>query len=173
MIFDIQPEFPMASRQFFITRIISGGQTGADRAALNIGLQLGIPIGGWCPQGRWAEDGIIDGRYPLQETPRRNPTQRTTWNVRDSDGTFILTWGTPTGGTALTIRMAERFKKPYLISNLEDQPFPESAIRWIRQQAVYHLNIAGPRESSHPGTYARVAELLLSLFTHPSLQDGD
>ena len=157
----------MNARQFIITSIISGGQTGVDRAALDIGLQLGIPIGGWCPHGRHAEDGIIDARYPLRETPRINPAQRTTWNVRDSDATFILTWGKPTGGTALTIRMAEKLRKPYLVKDLNDPPSPESAIKWILQQTVQILNIAGPRESSHPGIYSRTADLLLAILDTP------
>ncbi len=161
----------MNVRPFGITTIISGGQTGVDRAALDIGIQLGIPIGGWCPQGRLAEDGIIDARYPLQETPRINPAQRTTWNVRDSDSTLILTWGAPTGGTALTIRMAKRFKKRHLISDLGDRRCSESAISWIMQQAGPTLNIAGPRERSHPGIYALATDLLLAIFTDH--QDGN
>jgi len=163
----------MNVRLFAITTIRSGGQTGVDRAALDVGLQLGIPIGGWCPQGRLAEDGLIDARYPLQETPRINPAQRTTWNVRDSDGTLILTWGKPIGGTALTIRMAERFKKRYLITDLADRKRSEFAIPWILQLAGPILNIAGPRESSHPGIYGHATKLLLAIFTHqPDRNNG-
>ena len=70
--------------------IVSGGQTGVDRAALDAALALGMRCGGWCPAGRWAEDGPIDPRYPLRETPSGDPAQRTEWNVRDSDATLIL-----------------------------------------------------------------------------------
>ena len=73
------------------TKIISGGQTGVDRAALDVALELGLPCGGWCPRGRRAEDGPIDPRYPLTETPWDGYPQRTEWNVRDADGTLILT----------------------------------------------------------------------------------
>ena len=82
-----------------LTRIVSGGQTGVDRAALDVALELSIPCGGWCPKGRKAEDGALPARYPLKETPSEEYAQRTTWNVRDSDGTLILTHGAPTGGT--------------------------------------------------------------------------
>lgn len=91
-------------------KIISGGQTGVDRAALDAALQLGIPCGGWCPKGRKAKDGPIPDRYPLKETESGSYPVRTEMNVRDSDGTLILTWGRPTGGTALTVRLARRHK---------------------------------------------------------------
>ena len=74
----------------FIAKLISGGQTGVDRAALDAALAAGLPIGGWCPKGRLAEDGVIPLRYPLQETPSQQYAQRTRWNVRDADGTLIL-----------------------------------------------------------------------------------
>src|SRR5436305_1193025 len=83
--------------------IFSGGQTGVDRAALDVALELGIPCSGWCPRGRRAEDGTIPPRYPLQETRSLAYPVRTRWNVRDSDGTLILTRGRPDRGTALTI----------------------------------------------------------------------
>ncbi|MFQ5587063.1 MAG: putative molybdenum carrier protein, partial [Thermodesulfobacteriota bacterium] len=95
-----------------IEMIVSGGQTGVDRAALDVALELGIRCGGWCPKGRLAEDGVIDSRYHLDETGSKSYSQRTEWNVRDSDGTLILTVEEPTGGTALTIRAAEELGKP-------------------------------------------------------------
>src|SRR5207302_8438813 len=100
------------------TRIISGGQTGVDRAALDVALELGLPCGGWCPRGRRAEDGPLDARYPLRETPWSGYPQRTGWNVRDSDGTLILTRGRPDRGTAYTAEVAGRLHKPCLILDL-------------------------------------------------------
>src|SRR5207247_1854205 len=101
-----------------ITRIVSGGQTGVDRAALDVALELGVPCGGWCPQGRRAEDGRIDERYPLRETPWDGYPQRTEWNVRDTDGTLVLTLGKPDRGTALTVRLERSKKKPCLVIDL-------------------------------------------------------
>src|SRR5260221_10992589 len=100
------------------TRIVSGGQTGVDRAALDVALEQGIACGGWCPRGRRAEDGPLDERYPLQETPWDGYPQRTEWNVRDSDATLILSRGTPDRGTALTEDIARRRKKPDLAVDL-------------------------------------------------------
>ena len=84
-----------------IARLVSGGQTGVDRAALDVARELAIPSGGWCPKGRKAEDGKIDDSYPLVESPSASYSQRTRWNVRDSDGTLVLTCGKLTGGTLL------------------------------------------------------------------------
>src|SRR6266571_9073801 len=97
---DISPS--RASNSFaamVVSKIVSGGQTGVDRAALDVALELGIPCGGWCPRGRRAEDGIIPERYPLIETPTTAYPQRTERNVRDSDGTLVLTVGRADGGT--------------------------------------------------------------------------
>jgi hypothetical protein len=142
------------------TRIRSGGQTGVDRAALDVALELGIPCRGWCPRGRRAEDGPIDGRYPLQETPWDGYPQRTEWNVRDSDGTLVLTRGEADRGTVLTIDLAARFKKPCLILDLNAQPDPTAARAWADQHGVRELNVAGPRESSRPGIYAEAVAFL-------------
>ena len=134
-----------------IERIVSGGQTGVDRAALDTALALGLPCGGWCPRGRRAEDGEIDPRYPLQETPSADYPQRTEWNVRDSDGTLILTRGRPSGGTALTITLARRHGRPVLVFDLEQDPDPAEVPGWAEAHAVAVLNVAGPRESQQPG----------------------
>src|ERR1700746_3926565 len=101
-----------------ISKIVSGGQTGVDRAALDVALDLGIACGGWCPKGRLAEDGPIPERYPLEETTLPFYPQRTERNVRDSDGTLVLTVGPPKGGTALTLVLARRQKKPFRVVNL-------------------------------------------------------
>ena len=134
-----------------IDRIVSGGQTGVDRGALDAALVLGLACGGWCPSGRWAEDGPIDPRYPLRETPSRDYPERTEWNVRDSDGTLVLTRGRPKGGTALTIALARRHGRPLLVLDLAEDPDPAEVRLWAEAHGVSTLNVAGPRESQQPG----------------------
>jgi hypothetical protein len=145
--------------------IISGGQTGVDRAALDVALALGLEAGGWCPRGRRAEDGKISVRYPLRETASWKYPVRTRKNVLESDGTLILTRGKPRGGTALTAALAEGFKKPYRVVDLEGQPEGAEDIRkWGREHAIQVLNVAGPRESETPGIYDQAARLLKKLL---------
>jgi hypothetical protein len=138
-----------------ISKIISGGQTGVDRAALDIALGFNISCGGWCPKGRLAEDGVIPARYPLKETKSSDYEMRTEWNVRDSDGTLVLTLGKPTGGTAFTIECAKKYKKPCLVVNLKrhDGEVVNIYWDWIEVNDIKVLNIAGPRESKAPGIY--------------------
>jgi hypothetical protein len=152
---------------FLIQRIVSGGQTGVDRAALDVALTLGIPCGGWCPRGRRAEDGPIDPRYPLQETPWSGYPQRTEWNVRDSDGTLILTRGQSDGGTALTEKLARRHHKPCLVVDLAEAIDLASVREWVRGQRIATLNVAGPRESSCPGIHADARAWLHRCLTEP------
>jgi len=147
-----------------IRRVISGGQTGVDRAALDVALELGIECGGWCPKGRRAEDGHIPGKYPLMETPARHYAQRTQWNVRDADATLILCHGTPRGGTAKTADFAEALGKPYLMVDLDQPPDMHGIRNWLDARSISTLNIAGPRESQSPGIYAEACELLRQLF---------
>lgn len=148
-------------------RILSGGQTGVDRAALDVALQRGLDCGGWCPRGRRAEDGVIPDRYPLRETPTQEYPQRTEWNVRDADATLILTQGKPDGGTALTRRLARAHKKPCKVVDL-DKPAPAATIAaWLARLDVRTLNVAGPRESSKPG----IADLA-AVFLHAVLAVG-
>lgn len=147
-----------------IEKIVSGGQTGVDRAALDVALELGIFCGGWCPQGRLAEDGPIDERYPLQETTSEDYSQRTKNNVRDSDGTLILTAGEPTGGTALTRTHAEIIGKPCLVIDLNQKPNPATVHDWIQTHSIQILNVAGPRASQQPGIYTKATQFLNALF---------
>jgi len=155
-----------------ISKIVSGGQTGVDRAALDVALDQGIPCGGWCPRGRLAEDGPIPERYPLEETTLPVYPQRTEWNVRDSDGTLVLTMRdrasrdalAPRGsGTALTIQLARRQRKPCLVVNLNDEPAIERVRRWCLANQIRTLNVAGPRESENRGIYYKAVKFLRQL----------
>jgi len=146
------------------TKIVSGGQTGVDRAALDVALELGVPCGGWCPQGRRAEDGRIDDRYPLNETPWDGYPQRTEWNVRDSDGTLILTCGESDRGTALTVRLAQERKKPFFVVDVSGDVDVSAIREWAEAYGVRVLNVAGPRESSSPGIHDQTADLFRRLL---------
>ncbi len=140
-----------------LRKIVSGGQTGVDRAALDWALARGVPCGGWCPLGRWAEDGPIDAWYPLRETPDADPAQRTEWNVRDSDGTLIVT-------------LARRMAKPLLHLAKADSPAAgqaESLSQFIGQHEIRVLNVAGPRESGEPGVGEFAAVLLEAALGQP------
>lgn len=145
-----------------IEKIISGGQTGVDRAALDAAIEPKIPCGGWCPRGRKAEDGVIHERYPLQKTPSDDYWERTEWNVRDSDGTLILSHGQPTGGTAYTIEYARKSKKPLLIFDLKAGSDKEAFQKWIDENRIRILNVAGPRESHAAGEVYRKAKAILT-----------
>jgi hypothetical protein len=147
-----------------IEKIISGGQTGVDRAALDVALELGIPCGGWCPKGRKAEDGPINSRYPLQETVSTSYSVRTERNVQDSDGILILTWGALTGGTARTLEFAQKFKKPYLVIDLSKAGEPNTTKEWMQINKIKVLNVAGPRESKAPGIHERAVDFLRRVF---------
>lgn len=147
------------------SKIVSGGQTGVDRAALDVARLLNIPHGGWCPKGRLAEDGMIPDRYPLTETASRSYTYRTQQNVSDSDGTLIIFQAPLDGGTRLTYRKAVEWDKPVFLRDL-DVPFNPKAIeKWMFENHIETLNIAGMRESGRPGIYARTVELLLGLWS--------
>ena len=146
--------------------MISGGQTGVDRSALDVALELGMPAGGWCPKGRKAEDGSLSSRYPLTETPSEQYWQRTEWNVRDSDGTLVLTRGAPAEGTAYTIEVARKSGKPCLVLDLSEEPSESVVQAWADEHKVRVLNVAGPRESKCPGIYAQAAQFLRAILSH-------
>lgn len=145
-------------------KIISGGQTGADRAALDVALALGWDAGGWVPSGRLAEDGRISDRYPgLIETDSTDPSERTRSNVRDADATLIVSHGALIGGSRLTLDEALRQRKPVLHLDVQELgPTPAAArLRdWLADRQPAVLNVAGPRASEDAGIYEAVSTLL-------------
>ncbi|MGH8533994.1 MAG: putative molybdenum carrier protein [Gammaproteobacteria bacterium] len=147
-----------------IMRILSGGQTGVDRAALDTALELGIPCGGWCPRGRRAEDGRIPAHYPLRELDSERYGERTERNVLGADGTLILIRGVMDGGTALTARWAARNRKPSIIIDLQHPPGTENIYGWMAENRIQVLNVAGPRESKQPGIYMQARKFLVVVF---------
>jgi hypothetical protein len=150
--------------------IISGGQTGADRAALDFAIDHGLPHDGWCPRGRLAEDGPLDERYQLRETPSRRYAERTEWNVRDSDATVVFSLKPKvSGGTALTVAMAERLGKPCLhlargpaVVDGTIQIAASELRQFIDAHQVIRLNVAGPRASQEPEIAEFVQDVLQS-----------
>ena len=146
-------------------RIVSGGQTGTDRAALDVGLEVGLEIGGWVPLGRLAEDGTIPVRYPgLREAASPDPVVRTELNVRDSDATVILSHGTLTGGSALTLEFARSLERPVLHLDLAAQELVAAASRlreWLALEKPRVLNVAGPRASKDPHIFDETKQVLL------------
>ena len=153
-----------------IAQIISGGQTGADRAALDWAIRSRITHGGWCPSGRRAEDGPIPARYELQETPTDDYATRTEWNVRDSDGTAILSLSeTLTGGSALTQLFAASYGKPclHLHTGLGVCVAASRLQALVRQHFITRLNIAGPRESEEPAVAQFVTDVLNAAWGVP------
>jgi hypothetical protein len=158
-------------------RIISGGQTGVDRAALDAAIACGIAYGGWCPRGGWAEDmpsppGLLT-HYPLlRETPTADPAQRTEWNVRDADAIFFLVDAgglSVSPGTGLGHSAAEREAKPVLTVDITTADALEQAAQWLRAQLTAQgpdlaLGIGGPRESEVRGIYTRARNFIALLL---------
>ena len=153
------------SPKYRVQKIVSGGQTGADRGALDAALSLGIEHGGWCPKGRLAEDGVIPERYSLTETSSRFYRIRTEQNVIDSDGTLIFYYKTLKGGTELTRQMAVKHDKPYLLFDVASPSLDHIVQQWLTTAKITVLNVAGPRESSNPGIALKVRKLLLRFLT--------
>ena len=153
-----------------VARIVSGGQSGVDRAALDFAIARGLEYGGWCPKGGWAEDFAnppgLRARYPdVRETPERDPKQRTGWNVRESDATLIFVrQGVVSRGTEFTAAMTTRDAKPHLVIDIDSDDAAARIDAWLeRHPEIRTLNIAGPRESEAPGIYRAVLAVLLAL----------
>ncbi len=152
-----QPRNPLAAR------IVSGGQTGADRAALDWAIGNGVAHGGWCPRGRIAEDGVLPAQYQLRESATSDYRWRTRQNVADSDATLIVNTGILDGGTLETVNFAQTLGKPHLIVQLDCGVGDEEVqqlLEWLQRVSPDALNVAGPRESKRPGIYALTFELL-------------
>jgi hypothetical protein len=148
---------------FPVTEIVSGGQTGVDRAALDWAIEHGIRHGGWCPQGRRAEDGRIGPQYDLKETPDTQYIQRTEWNVRDSDGTLLITLDKRlTGGSKQTLQFARRYKKPclHLARTVPVERILIAIRTFLHEHQIKRLNIAGSRASDEPGVGEFVRSVL-------------
>lgn len=155
-----------------LKRLISGGQTGVDRGALDAALARGFPCGGACPRGRRAEDGAIPDRYPVIELASSNYLVRTRRNVADSDGTLILTRGRLTGGTAATLAHARHTGQPFLVVDMDKTAFAEATEKigaWLADENIETLNVAGPRESSHPGIGTSAQEIVGAVLDGLSL----
>lgn len=152
-----------------LKKIIAGGQTGVDRAALDVALAINIAHGGWCPKGRCAEDGVIPARYHLWETSSNDYSERTRLNIETADGTLILVPSLPlsvTDGTQLTIQLVQQKNKPHLIVDLSSSYNVAEVLTWLSDNDIEILNIAGPRESQSVGIYHLSRCMLGKLFTH-------
>ncbi len=146
--------------------IISGGQSGVDRAALDFALKYGIKCKGWCPKGRLSEDGVIPIRYPLKEASTSDYNQRTSLNVQVCDGTLIIIIDKPDLGTTNTIDYVRYFNKPLTTINIShlETDYKYTLFSWLAIHNIVNLNIAGPRESSSPGIYKAAFTILESLL---------
>jgi hypothetical protein len=160
-----------------VKRIVSGGQTGVDQAALRAAQSCGLSCGGWCPPGRLCESGTIPSHFPLEETPEeRSPeapeiprSQRTEWNVRDSDATLILQprlHDKQDFGTDWTRRCAARYGRPLFVCDPADPAAQAKIEEWLRGMSVHTLNVAGPSESTVPGIGDQAYSLLLQIFSN-------
>ena len=158
-----------------IKKIISGGQTGADRAALDTAIKFNIDHGGWVPLGRCAEDGVLDENYQMKEMPTDNYPERTKQNVKDSDATLIITRGPLTGGSLLTKKLAARHKKPCAHINLMNVDEFEAAVilnSFVQDYGIEVLNVAGPRASRDPGIYRDVKAILETMIYMQLMETG-
>jgi hypothetical protein len=151
-----------------IKKIISGGQTGADRGALDLAIMLDLPYGGWIPKGRKSENGILPDKYKLKEMPTSSYSKRTEQNVLDSDGTLIVSRGRLMGGSALTKELAEKHGRPCIHVDLRTSDFLEPAKiihSWIIRNGIETLNVAGPRASEDPEIHEITMHLLSTIFS--------
>lgn len=152
-------------------KIVSGAQTGVDRAALDAALESSAEVGGWCPEGRIAEDGIIPEKYPVKELPGSGYRQRTKRNVIDSDGTVIIYFGYPSGGTEQTIVFCIKEKKPYLLIDAEEIPVERASRKveeFIARKSILVLNVAGPRAGGEARAYEYAKKVIQGVLQNNS-----
>ena len=152
-------------------KIISGGQTGVDRAALDVAIEHRIECGGWCPAGRFDEFGKIPDRYPVQELPSGGFTERTLQNVKDSDGTVVVYPGELRGGIDQTVRFCVDLQRPHQLidaSKLSTEGAAKLIADFIHENKIGILNVAGPRQSEWPEGYAYAARVLRAFLQHYS-----
>ena len=150
-----------------IKRIVSGGQTGVDRASLDVAIKLGIDHGGWIPRGRLTESGALPQKYHLKETSSSQYSVRTEKNVVAADGTLIISHGPLTGGSGYTREMAVKHGRPWLHMDLNQMAAFHAATainNWILQKEIEILNVAGPRASEDPGIYQDTLNILESVY---------
>lgn len=149
--------------------ILSGGQTGVDRAALDWAISCDIAHGGWCPRGRTAQDGPLPERYMLKETEAGGYSQRTRMNVHDADATLIIHRGPLEGGTRLTYRFVDELQKPFQMLDLSKDNTSQTAMiqAWWTALGLYSLNVAGPSEERVPGIHAHTILCLQRLWPCP------
>ncbi len=155
-----------------VNKIISGGQTGADRAALDVAIKLGISHGGWIPKGRLTENGRLDEKYHLKEMESANYNKRTEQNVIDSHGTLIISHGKLIGGSEYTRDMVLRHGRPWLHIDLNKTGSFQAAkqIRsWLAEHEIEVLNVAGPRASKDPAIYPATVDILETAFCRDDL----
>ena len=148
-------------------KIVSGAQTGVDRAALDAAMAMKVEAGGWCPEGRKAEDGVIPGQYPVIELPNSDYRQRTKQNVLDSDGTVIIYFDSPSGGTELTILFCIQEHKNYILIDaceLEIERACFKILDFIKRHSIKVLNVAGPRASGEPAAYEYARQLITEVL---------
>jgi len=163
-----------------IRKIVSGGQTGADRAGLDVARRWDFPYGGWCPAGRKAEDGPISTLYQLVETPSASYLQRTEWNARDSDGTVIFTMAAAlSGGSKRTAEFAAKHRKPWIHLAWQASSYESPARllqQFVEENSVQVLNVAGTRGSKEPDVWKFAYETLEAAFfwdkAHPCMLGG-
>ena len=150
-----------------ISKIISGGQTGVDRAALDVAIEMGLPYGGWLPRGRKTEDGELSAKYKMKEMQVFSYSKRTEQNVIDSEGTLIISRGTLKGGSELTREMAMRHERPCLhvdLSTVNTFQAAKDISAWIVQHQIEILNVAGPRSSEDAEIYKLTVKILKAVF---------
>ena len=158
-----------------IRKIVSGGQTGADRAALDTAIKFNIDHGGWVPAGRRAEDGVLPPVYHMEEMDTVHYSRRTERNVREAQATVIISRGVLKGGSLLTWKLAQMLKKPCCHLDLHDMDEFEAAVvlqSFLRTHPVEILNVAGPRASHEPGIYWSVKGILETLIFMEMMTDS-